>query len=47
MKKRVDFAVLADNRMKLKEREKNKFLDLVRELKNAVDHKSGFDTYCS
>ena len=42
-----DFAVLSDNRVKLNEIEKrDKYLDLVRELKKNVEHESDGDTYC-
>ena len=34
----IDFAVAADHRIKLKEREKKKYLDLVRELKKTMEH---------
>ena len=41
----VDFAVLADHGVKLKESEKrNKYLDLVRELKKTMEHKGDGDT---
>ena len=45
----VDFAVLADHRVKSKESKKNdKFLDLVRELKKkTVEHESDGDTNCN
>ena len=37
----VDFAVPVDNRIKLKESEKkDKYLDLVRDLKKTMDHKN-------
>ena len=34
----VDFPVPADHRIKLKEIEKNKYLDLARELKKKLEH---------
>ena len=44
----VDFAVLADHRVKLKECEKrDKYLDLVRELKKTVEHASDDYTNCN
>ena len=47
----VDFAVLADHRVKLRESEKNdKYLDFARELKKNVEHESDGYTnynYCS
>ena len=43
-----DFTVSADNRVKIKESEKiNKYLDLPRELKKAVEHEGEDDTNCS
>ena len=43
----VDFVVLADHWVKLKEREKkDKYLDLSRELKKTVEHESDGDTNC-
>ena len=45
--KTVDFAVPADNRIKLKEREqKNKCLDLARELKKTMEHDSADCNNC-
>ena len=44
----VDFAVPADHRIKLKECEKkNKYLDLVRELKKTVEHAGDNYTNCN
>ena len=44
----VNFAVPADHRGKLKESEKkDKYLDLARELKKAVEHESDSDTNCN
>ena len=44
----VDFAVLADHRVKLKESEKkDKYLDLARELKKTVEHESDDYTNCN
>ena len=44
----VKFAVQADHRMKLKVGEKkNKYLDLVKELKKIMDHESDGDTNCN
>ena len=41
----VDFAVPADNRMKIKKSETiNKFVDLARELKKSAKHESDGDT---
>ena len=43
----VDFVVLADLRVKLKESKKNgKYLNLARELKKTVEHESDSDTNC-
>ena len=43
----VDFVVLADHRIKLKECEKNdKYLELARELKKTMEHKSVDFTNC-
>ena len=43
----VDFDVLADHRMKLKESEKkDKYLDLARELKNTIEHEGDNHTNC-
>ena len=43
----VDFAVLADHSIKLKESEKkDKYLDLARELKKSVEHESDDRTNC-
>ena len=43
----VDFAVPADHRINLKESEKkDKYLDLARELKKAVEHESNGCTNC-
>ena len=43
----VDFAVLADHRIKLKEFEKrDKYLDLAKELKKTVEHEGGNNTNC-
>ena len=42
----VDFAVPADHRVKLKENEeKNKYLDLARELKKTVEHENSVYSY--
>ena len=44
----VDFAVSADHRIKLKEREKrDKYLDLARELKKTMEHKGDKYTNCN
>ena len=44
----MDFAVPADHRVKLKEREKkDKYLDLARELKKTVEHESDVYTNCN
>ena len=44
----VDFAVLVDHTVKLKESEKrDKKLDLARELKKKMKHESGSDTNCN
>ena len=47
----VDFAVLADHRVKLKESEKkNRYLNLARELKKTVEYESDVYTnsnWCS
>ena len=44
----VDFAVLADHRMKIKENEKtDKYLDLARELEKLWNHESNSDTNCN
>ena len=40
----VDFAVPADHRVKLKESEKDKYLNLARELKKTVEHESNVYT---
>ena len=41
----MDFAVPADHRVKLKEREKrNRYLDLANELKKSTEHESDSDT---
>ena len=48
--KTVNIAVPTDHRMKLKEREKDKYLDLAWELKKTVKHESDFYTisnWCS
>ena len=43
----VDFAVLADSRIKLKEFEKkDKYLDLARELKKTMEHEGDNYTNC-
>ena len=43
----MDFTVPADRRTKIKESEKrDKFLDLVRELKKVFEHEDGSDTNC-
>ena len=43
----VDFTVPADHKIKLKECEKrDKYFDLARELKKAVEHESGDCTNC-
>ena len=44
----MEFAVPADHRVKLKEKEKkDKYLDLARELKKTVKHESDGDTNCN
>ena len=44
----VDFAVPADNRMKLKENEKkDMYLKLARKLKKIAEHESDVDTNCN
>ena len=44
----MDFAVLADHKIKLKESEKRgKYLDIVRELKKTSEHESDSDTSCN
>ena len=44
----MDFAILADYRVKLKESEKKeKYLDLARELKKTVEHESDVYTNCN
>ena len=44
----VDFAVPADDRIKLKESEKRvKYLDLARELKKTMDHEGDGNTNCN
>ena len=44
----VDFAILADRRVKLKESKKrDKYLDLARELKKTMGHKGDSDTNCN
>ena len=44
----VDFAVLAEHRVKLKESEKkDKYLALARELKKTVEHESDGYTNCN
>ena len=44
----VDFVILADHRVKLKESEKkDKYLDLARELKKTVEYESDGDTDCN
>ena len=44
----MDFAVLADHRVKIEENEKrDKYLDLARELKKAVEHESNNVTNCN
>ena len=43
----VDFAVPADHRVKMKENEKrDKYMNLARELKKAVEHNSDGNTNC-
>ena len=43
----MDFAVPADHGVKLKEREKkDKYLDLIREMKKTVEHESDVYTNC-
>ena len=43
----VDFAVSADHRIKLKKCEKkDKYLDLMRELKKTMEHEGGNYTNC-
>ena len=42
----VDFAVLADHRIKLKECEKDKYLNLARELKKTMEHEGDNYTNC-
>ena len=43
----MDFAVQADHRIKLKEYEKkDKYLDLVRELKKTMEHEGDNYTSC-
>ena len=42
----VDFTVTADHRLKLKEIEKDKYQDRIRELKRKVEHESdGYTNY--
>ena len=44
----VDFGVLADHRVKLKESEKrDRYLDQAKELKKTVEHQSDCDTNCN
>ena len=44
----VDFAVLADHRVKVKGSEKrDKYLDLARELKKTMEHESDSGTNCN
>ena len=44
----MDFAVPADHRVKFKESEKkDKYLDLVRELKKTVEYENDSDTNCN
>ena len=44
----MDFAVLADQRIKLKESEKKfKYLDLVKEIEKSVKHESDVYTNCN
>ena len=44
----MTFAILADCRVKLKESEKrDKYLDLARELKKTMEHKSDSSTNCN
>ena len=44
----LDFAILADHRVKIKESEKtDKYLDLAWEMKKAVKHEGDGDTNCS
>ena len=44
----VDFGILAAHRLKLKESEKrDKYLDLVRELKKTMEHEGDNDTNCN
>ena len=42
----MDFAVPADHRIKLKECEKNKYLDLAKELKKTMEHEGDNYTNC-
>ena len=44
----VDFTILADHRVKLKEsKKKDKYLDLARELKKNMKHENDGDTNCN
>ena len=44
----VDFAILSDHKVKLKENEKReKHQDLTRELKKTIEHESNGDTNCN
>ena len=44
----MDFAILADHKVKLKESEKrDKYLDLAREMKKTTEHESDGDTDCN
>ena len=44
----MDFAILADHRVKLKESEKrDNYLDLARELKKTMKHEGDGDTNCN
>ena len=44
----VDFAVLADHRVKLKEsKKKDKYLDFARALKKTVEHENSRDINCN
>ena len=44
----MDFAILADHRIKLKESEKrDKYLDLVRELKKTMQHEGDSHINCN
>ena len=44
----MDFAILADYGVKLKEsEERDKYLDLARELKKTIEHENDCDTNCN